>query len=512
MIAIIGGVVVFLIILVAVFMMRAGGDEAVAAPTSAMEEVEYNPETASESVPVPPVGEEDAPALEEEEQVVEVEVPADAPSVADPTSIDGCVGWFTGESFDDENQVWKDLSGKGNDCTEILGTIFKTDDSKGNLYIQGSKDDGLKFPKECMTKNKKHTFFSVARYTSLENADNNHRIFDGVDANYLVGFHHYGPCHGVVGTGHRDGNGWVGHWECAVHHKTDDGNPAWVLHTDQKSVVYTNGSRKTSLTSLGEQRTSQMTINWGMGRGWGQASNWSVGECIFFDRELNVQEIEKVELMLHKKWKIPRRVRVHQWMHHNIWARYADNTGAFTNQGVMQKLGRFGVHCGDTGVNYASRFVQHHYYDDASQQWRPNGNWGIDGGCIPNASSGAGAKKKTQWVSTAESTSWQDRLSKALDIDCGKNGIQNWDFEVNPDGSQFRVNYQCSADKLNAQTCQTMFAVGAGDGQENMTMPDGLHHTQGACWNYNATSALKWKKNSEGKWGYETKCCALEDK
>ena len=513
MIAVIGGVVVLLVILIAVFMMRGGTGETGDVGPAPSEEMEYNPETAAETAPIPPAGDEDVPALEEEEEVVEVEVPADAPSVADPTNIDGCVGWFTGESFDDENQVWKDLSGKNNDCTEILGEIFKTDDPSGNFYIQGTKEDGLKFPKECMTNNKKHTFFSVGRYTSLASPDNNHRIFDGVDANYLVGFHHYGPCHGIVGTGHRDGNGWIGHWECAAHHKQDDGNPAWVLHTDQKSVMYVNGSRKTSLTSLGEQRTSQMTINWGQGRGWGQASNWSVGECIFYDRELSVQEIEKVELMLHKKWKIPRRVRAHQWMHNNTWARYWDDaTQGYTNQRVIQKLGRFGVHCGDSGMNYSSRFVQHHYFDNGQQKWLPNGNWGIDGGCLPNVASGAGASKKTQWVSTSETTSWQDRLSKALEIDCGKNGLQNWDFELNPDGSQFRVKYQCSADRLNAQACRTAFAVSQGDGQENVPMQDALHVVQGACPDFTATTALKWKKNSEGKWGYETTCCSLEDK
>ena len=506
MIAIIGGIVVLMVILIAVFMMKSGKGDA--APTPGPDTAqEYDPN--SQDVPVPQVGEEDVPALEEEGQVVEAEVPADAPSVSDPTTIDGCVGWFTGESFDDENQIWKDLSGKGNDCTEIIGSIIKSEDDKGNEYILGGKGDGLKFPKECMTNNKKHTFFSVARYTSLDSPDNNHRIFDGVDANYLVGFHHHAQCHGIIGTGHRNNNGWVGHWECAVHHKKGD-DMAWVLHTDQKSVMYVNGARKTSLTTLGEQRTSQMTINWGMGRQWGQASNWSVGECIFYDRELSVEEIQKVELMLHKKWGIPRRYSTQQWMHHNVSARYYKD--GWTNQDAFKSLNRFGNHCGDHGMNFSSRFVQHYYYDSSTATWKPNGNWGIDGGCLSNTSSGAGAKKRTQWVNTAETTSWQDRLSKALNLDCGKNGIQNWDLEVSEDGSNIRANYQCSADRLNDKACTKIFRVAQQNGTEALDMPTSLHDIRGQCDNLSATAALKWTKNSQGQWGYATTCCPLVDK
>ena len=508
MIAIIGGVVVLLIILAAVLMMRGGGTTSDDAPAPSPTEQRYNPDTAAQEVPTANAGASDADvqALEEEEPTVEQEVPEDVPTVDDPTSIDGCVGWFTGESFDDDEQVWKDLSGKGNDCTEILGEIFKTDDEKGNEYIQGSKEDGLKFPKECMTNNKKHTFFSVAKYVS-EDPNDNHRIFDGVDANYLVGFHPYGPCLGVYGTGHRDGNGWVGHWECATHNRDKNGDMAWILHTDQKSVMRVNGSRKTSLTGLAEQRTSQMTINFGMGRGWGQASRWAVGECIFYDRELTDDEMDKVELMLHKKWGIPRRVRVNQWMHNNVWGRY--HKDGWTNEDAFKTLNRFGVHCGDTGLNYSSQLVQHHYWN--GQQHVPNGNWGIDGGCIANSVSGPGAKKKTQWVSTNETTSWQDRLSKALNIDCGKNGLQNWDFELTPDGSKVRVNYQCSADQLNTKVCTKNFTVAQRDGIEAIDMPSSLHHVQGACGNYAATNKLTWKKNPDGKWGYEMTCCPPED-
>lgn len=509
MIAIIGGVVVLFLIVLAVMMMKGGGsgsNETAPAPTT---QQEYDPQ--SQEPPIAAAGSGDEASIEEKkEEVVEVQVPADAPAVGKPTDIDGCVGWFTGESFDEDAQVWKDKSGKGNDCTEILGFIVKIDDD-GKTYIKGTTEDGLKFPKECMTNNKRHTFFSVARYADISTAVGKHRIFDGVDANYLVGFHAHDACHGIYGTGHRDGNGWIGHWECAVHN-LKDGVMNWVLHTDQKSLIRVNGARKTSLTTLGEVRTSQMTINWGMGRGWGQASNWEVGECIFFDRELTHDEIDKVELMLHKKWGIPRRIRQQQWMHHNIWDRYwNDATGGFTNEKVFKGLNRFGTHCGDHGVHYSSRFVQHHYWDPTSNTWKPNGNWGFDGGCISEAVTAPGAKKSTQWVSTSDSTSWQERLSKALAIDCGKNGLQNWNFETTPDGSQIRVNYQCSGDKLS-DTCAKSFHVANGNGTDNgMSMPDTLQVVQAPCYGYTATNKLKFTQDAQGRWGYETNCCALED-
>ena len=506
--AVIGGVVL-LIVVVLVFLLMGKGEEdatVVPAPTQS-QATEYK----ADEVPKPEVGGENVPELEEEEPTVEVEVPADEVLLDDPTKIEGCVGWFTGESFDEDNQVWKDKSGKGHDCTEILGAIFKTEDDKNRTYIQGSKEDGLKFPKECMTNNKKHTFFSVAKYIS-NNADDNHRIFDGVDANYLVGFHHYGPCHGIYGSAHRDGNGWIGHWECAVNNMDQNGNFNWILHTDQKSLLRVNGARKTSLTSLGEQRTSQMTINWGMGRGWGQTSKWAVGECIFYNRELSEEEMTKVELMLHKKWGIPRRVRAPQWMHNNPWSRYwNDTTNAFTNEYAFKTLSRFGNHCGDTGLNSASRIVQHHYYDSSSNTWKPNGNWGIDGGCISNASAGAGAQKKTQWVSTADTTSWQDRLSKALSIDCGKNGLQNWDFELTPDKSQIRVNYQCSSDQLDTPSCTKTFRVAQQNGIEGIDIATSLHDVTGGCDGLKATNKLKWTKDADGRWGYEATCCAIAD-
>ena len=504
MIAVVGGVVVLCIILIAVLMMMGGEKSSPAPAPASSSQGTYDPDTAGQTVPVPDTGEDDAPALEEEPAAEEVEVPDDAPSVEDPTSIEGCVGWFTGDSFDEDEQVWKDKSGKGNDCTETRGTIFKTNDSNGVTFIQGTKEDGLKFPKECMTKQKKHTFISVARYTSLANANDNHRIFDGVDSNYLTGFHAYGPCHGIAGSAHREGTGWIGHWECVVHHhRNSDGNPAWILHTDQKSKLWVNGALKTGNTWLSEQRTTQMTINYGLAGGWGQYSNWSVGECIFYDRELSADEIEKVELMLHKKWKIPRRIQSPVWIHNNVWSRWWKPN--WTNQDALKSLGRFGVNCGDKGLNDNTRFIMHGGISHA------NGNWGNDGGCRVNAASGPGAKKSSPWTDTADHTSWQARLQKAFDIDCGKQGLQNWEFEVNPDGSQIRVNYQCSADKLNTQACQKNFNVGQNNGAENVAMPHGLHSIQAACHPGMVTNKVNWTKIND-RWGYESTCCPMEDK
>jgi len=510
MIAVVGGVVVLCIILIAVLVMMSG-DSKSPAPAPSPSDNSYDPQTASQEPPQPEVGEEeDSPPLEEEPETQEVEVPEDAPSVDDPTSISGCVGWFTGESFDEDEQIWKDKSGKGNDVTDVKGNIFKTEDHHGNQFIQGTKEDGLKFPTECMSKQKKHTFISVARYTSLANADDNHRIFDGIDANYLVGFHGYTPCTGVVGTGHRWGNGWIGHWECAHHFVDTEGNPKWLLHSDQKSKMWINGALKTGNTTLGEQRTSQMTINDGMGVGWGQASNWSVGECIFYDRELDVDELEKVELMLHKKWKIMRRQLVPVWSHNSVWSRWYKD--GYTNQDMLKSLNRFGVICGDKAINDNSRFVSHHYYNNNSGAWELNGNWGSDGGCIQNAASGPGAKKKTQWTNTADSAgSWQARIQKAMQIDCGKNGLQNWEFELNPDGSQIRVNYQCSADKLATQACQKVHREMRHGGTETVGMADSVHAVQAACNPGTVTNKLGFEK-IDNKWGWSSTCCPMEDK
>jgi hypothetical protein len=88
----------------------------------------------------------------------------------------GLVGWYKGEAWNGTS--WPDLSGNGNHCTDIKGTINKA----GN-YIYGGTGDGIRFPTSILPST--YTLFHVARY----NGSTKGRIFDGIAGNWLSGFY-----------------------------------------------------------------------------------------------------------------------------------------------------------------------------------------------------------------------------------------------------------------------------------------------------------------------------------
>lgn len=77
---------------------------------------------------------EEGDEAEDEAEAVE-EVPEDEPDI-DPKSIKSLVGYYTGESWDEDNNVWKDISGKNNHATEILGTPEVIEED-GMKYVLG---------------------------------------------------------------------------------------------------------------------------------------------------------------------------------------------------------------------------------------------------------------------------------------------------------------------------------------------------------------------------------------
>ena len=137
-----------------------------------------DPELSQDSSPaVEGDGQPDAAAMAESAQVeddvvvpegaetVEEPVGENEPSVDDPKKIQGLIGWYTGESWDEENEVWKDLSDAGNDATEVRGSIIvdSSNFTNNNKYLMGGTDAGIRFPQECMTTGRKYTMITVAR-------------------------------------------------------------------------------------------------------------------------------------------------------------------------------------------------------------------------------------------------------------------------------------------------------------------------------------------------------------
>jgi len=193
----------------------------------------------------------------------------------------GLVGWYKGEAWNGTS--WPDLSGNGNDCTDIKGTINKA----GN-YIYGATGDGIRFPSAILPST--YTLFHVARY----NGANRGRIFDGVGTNYvnwLSGFH--GGKTGVTYHGDSYG-GWLTQ-SSATNFPLDQ----ILISTDQKSLYRGNGVDLT-INNSAVGSADILSINWGYYSSPPNTENsdWAVWEVIVYDRELTLDEIGIIEIYL----------------------------------------------------------------------------------------------------------------------------------------------------------------------------------------------------------------------
>ena len=190
----------------------------------------------------------------------------------------GLVGWYKGEAWNGTS--WPDLSGNGNHCTDIKGTINKA----GN-YIYGATGDGIRFPSAILPST--YTLFHVARY----NGANRGRIFDGVGTNYvnwLSGFH--GGKTGVTYHGDSYG-GWLTQ-SSATNFPLDQ----ILISTDQKSLYRGNGVDLT-INNSAVGSADILSINWGYYSSPPNTENtdWAVWEVIVYDRELSLDEIVTIE-------------------------------------------------------------------------------------------------------------------------------------------------------------------------------------------------------------------------
>jgi hypothetical protein len=235
-----------------------------------------------------------------------------------PSTISDLVGWFTGFSAEmnalNELARWRDLSGKGNHVESSAmrsGSINlsasatnenvydspSTDDAKLGVtpfpYLYGSTDAGLQFPATMMTTTSDYTLFHVARYYKPGDAvPTRKRIFDGVTANWLSGFH--GGKSGVAYHGDPPNNGgWLTSQTDDIHGDT------WVLSTDQKDMYRSNGTDRTVL-DYSEGSSRQLSINHGYHTE--ETSDWAVAEVIVYDRELTLTEYQAVEAYLNAKY------------------------------------------------------------------------------------------------------------------------------------------------------------------------------------------------------------------
>jgi len=522
--ALIGGLILLIVIVVvAVLMMSGGGadmEASTTAPAMDLSEV-TDPEQLAAGATGGDESEEAAqndvvPESDGSGEAVSVPVKEDAPSL-NPKDVDGLVGHFTGDSWDEDSNTWKDLSGKDNHITEVKGTplVFDADESSAQKYVYGGKDDGFKIPQECLTKGKKYTFIHVARYGSQNKADQ-HRIFDGIDANNLSGFHNQ-----HVAMAHRDGSGAIGHWWQEDHWMNyfyglgPDETAKFLVSVDQKRKFRVDGMTRTGFSGGREMVTSQMTVNMGqalagMWGGHGERSVWNIGEMMFFNRELDETEIFKIENYLFKRWSVPRKVYVNYWTHNN-WNR-EDGWSSDTPWGGLNNSG---AGCGSDGLMHLVRPVHRHkYYDATQEKYLPNGHFYGEAGCTENVHGGEDQnlqEKKGPLVNIRDpNVTDRQKYQKLFNIDCKGKGINSYRFEKQGDDNM-RLIYKCHNQPTIKQSCTDVEATDHGihDGN-SQNIYESLDLVQVVCHGKAVTKIESYDKE-DGTISLKARCCALED-
>jgi len=522
--ALIGGlVVVIIMVVVAILMMGEMGSPAPApAPSISTDEVTDPDQLASG---VAGAAEEAGGAAAEAASVMDdqddtaavaVEVTDEDPMI-DPADVDGLVGHYTGDSWDEDQNIWKDLSSAGNDITDVKGTplVFDADDLATEKYVYGGKEDGFRIPQECLTRGKKYTFIHVARYGSTNKADQ-HRIFDGIDGNNLSGFHNQ-----HIGMAHRNGSGAIAHWWNEDNYMQHfygigpDEPSKFLVQVDQKRKFRTDGMARSGHSGGREVITSQMTVNMGEAErlnwgGHGEKSIWNIGEMLFFNRVLSEDDIFKIENYLFKKWDIPRKLYVaHGGWPHNNWKR-EDGWSSDRPWGGMSNTG---VACGSDGVMNMYRSANRHHYHDGNQ-WRPNRHWYPEGSCTNNITDGQDQKlqEKKGPVVNIRDTSTTDRQKyyKLMNIDCKNKGINSYRFEkVGEDN--MRLVYKCHNRPVIRQSCADGQTYS--HGRANRTSQDiyeAIDLLDVSC-GAKALTKIEAYDKENGELSFKSRCCALED-
>jgi hypothetical protein len=256
----IGGVIfVMVILIVAVISFRSEDDviaenqEEVAPQTVEEKAEEMLKQQADGGAAVGQDVEMDETEVEQaKEPPAEKEISEKEPAV-DPKKVPGLVGHYTADSFDERENVWKDVSGKDNHADEVRGEPEIVEEN-GVKFLMGSPDVGIRFPTAVMTNGRKYTFIAIAKYNGVTGGG---RVFDGYGngSNYLSGYHWKWPWSakprgnkGGLGGAHRSGTGWIAHNDIAI---TDENVDDWVLTVDQKlSFRYEWGSTFGSNTTF----------------------------------------------------------------------------------------------------------------------------------------------------------------------------------------------------------------------------------------------------------------------
>ena len=476
--------VVVVLVGIAAYYMMQGGDDSPAGtagegPAPAAEEEEGDTENTNPKEAAGGEGDEKAP-VPEKEAIVEKKVSDKEPQAKNPAKdIAGCTFHGTAESYDAKKRVWKDLSAAKNDVTRVEGEIeIDSDDSSNNQkFMFGSTDTFMEFPQAVMTTGRKYTLFHVAKY----NGSTKGRIFAGTNHAFVSGF-----TNGYTGTAHRNGEGWIAHWDGQKSER-------FRIHTDQKHVLRRDGLRRAGGGFTSALIPSKLVIN-----PRNSPSDWAIAEVIVYNKELSLAECKKVEAYLMRKYNVPRQVRAGVHM--------LNKNRQYQKGGSGWSFDKMAHSCGDEGVLYYNR-MNRHKSGDTFKNVR-----NFDTACIQGLDGGV-TQKQTSYVE--KSNPWYKTFKK-LGIDCGDKGISGVKYKESADKKRLRAEYACHNQALNAESCEVKTAkirpldsdnTGSSVGGD---ITQSLHNVPLNCGPNQAMTSMSLDgDNSELTMSY--KCCNLAD-
>ena len=472
--AVIGGVVLLLLVIIGVFMMSQDPDSTTgnendtpAGEEDPVAEAGENPaaKMAAEQEILADAKEEDDDEEETEDKNAVKEVPSNDEPATKPSEISGLVGWFQPKDFSYKKSQWKDSSGKNNHATEIKGRPEKVTED-GVTFVMGGNASGIRFPSKCMTRGRKFTMFTVARY----NGSRQGRIIDGYggSANFFSGFVSWRGHDGSIGGSYRTGTGWISH----PHYRrdlSDEQEAKWVLNVEQKHLHRMDGHQRSGKTNGRARIPLQMSINHGdytpfagHNAHWAkQQSDWAAGDIVFYNRELSLDEMKKVETYLMRKYKIQREARPH-YSNRNVSARERGFLNPFPDcQGAacaeqFKSLGsnRMGSECGPEGAMSRSVFHRHH----RTHPRGTNGYYQFKNTCTHGLEGGV-EEKKTNYVDITSGKQWYEKGKRELwEMDCRGQGIAGFKYESSADKSRLRLKYKCHQAPVDEDNCREISA------------------------------------------------------
>jgi hypothetical protein len=168
--------------------------------------------------------------------------------------------------------------------TEVGGSISVARPVGAPAYVQGASTAWLKFPVGILP-SAQYTLFFVARY----NGPTRSRIFQGVDTNWLSGFH--GNRAGALAY-HSD--------VCANNVITSDESDLhgsdWLLGSDRSDSFRSNGVDRTANAANGCQAFTRLAINTGMYPK--EVSDFAIQSILVYNVKLSDTGVQRVEAWL----------------------------------------------------------------------------------------------------------------------------------------------------------------------------------------------------------------------